>query len=455
MKNELQKKLKQMKQLPPLEVPKRSLLLKKLARCIKQQQSKIIQAISEDFEHRSANETLLAEIMVSLEEIHHNIKHIDQWVKPQTRHSNWKFYPSKCAISPQPLGVVGIMAPWNYPFNLVMAPLAAAISAGNRVMIKPSEVTPKTSLLIHKIIADVFHDDEVYVVLGDVSVASAFSQLPLDHILFTGSTQVGKIIMRNAAEHLTPVTLELGGKSPVLIDDKYDLKAAAKSIVGGKWFNAGQTCIAPDYILIHKDRKKALINALTQQIKAAYPNITASKDYSHIVNSSHHNRLNKLLDGIAEDQIFAPLGTDAPGRMMKPVVVDEPAADSPLMQEEIFGPILPIIAIDTIEDALQYVSRRARPLTLYLFSNHPRTIKKVREESISGSLAINDTLVQFAQEGLAFGGVGASGMGAYHGHQGFQAMSHMKSVYYQSRLNFNFMARAPFTKLKQKFINML
>lgn len=455
MKNQMHQQLEQMKQLPPLELPRRKLLLKKLAKSIKQHQASVIKAISEDFEHRSANETLLAEIMISLDEIHANIKHIDQWVKPKITNSNWKFYPSKCSVSPQPLGVVGIMAPWNYPFNLVMAPLAAAISAGNRVMVKPSEITPKTSRLINEILTSVFKDDEVYTVLGDVTVASKFSQLPLDHILFTGSTQVGKIIMRNAAEHLTPVTLELGGKSPVIIDEKYNLKTAAKSIVGGKWFNAGQTCIAPDYILINKERKGELIEALISQIKVAFPDIASSQDYSHIVNTSHHHRLSKLLDGIASEKITSPLGSENKGRMIKPVIVDEPEIDSPLMQEEIFGPILPIIAIDSIDDALSFINERARPLTLYLFSNQPKIIKKVREESTSGSLAINETLLQFAQEGLAFGGVGASGMGAYHGYQGFQAMSHMKSVYYQSRLNFNFMARAPFTKLKQKFINLL
>ena len=454
MKNALQEQLQHMKQLPPLELSKRKQLLKKLARCIKQQQAQVVKAIDKDFEHRSAHETLLAEIMVSLDEIHHNIKHMNQWVKPTFNHSNWKFYPSKCAISPQPLGVVGIMAPWNYPFNLVMAPLAAAISAGNRVMIKPSEITPQTAQLIKDIIGEVFQEDEVYVALGDVNVASEFSQLPLDHILFTGSTQVGKIIMRNAAEHLTPVTLELGGKSPVLIDASYNLDLAAKSIVGGKWFNAGQTCIAPDYILIDKQRKAALIQALSKQLQKVYPESNPI-DYSHIVNPSHHQRLQQLLNDIDESKISTPLGTETTGRMMRPVIVDEPALESPLMQHEIFGPILPIICVDSIDDGLAFIKQRAKPLTLYLFSNRSSVIKKVREQSISGSLAINDTLVQFVQEGLHFGGVGASGMGAYHGYPGFQAMSHMKSVYFQSRLNFNFMARAPFTQLKQKFIDWL
>ncbi len=451
----MKKTLEEMKKLPPLALPRRIELLKKLAKQIKKEQAEVIKAVSADFEHRSSHETLLAEIMVSFEEIKHNIKHIKNWVKPNTRNSNWKFYPSKCAISPQPLGVVGIMAPWNYPFNLVMAPLAAAISAGNRVMIKPSEVTPKTAQLIKNLLSEVFQQDEVQVTLGDVTVASEFSQLPLDHILFTGSTQVGKIIMRNAAEHLTPVTLELGGKSPVIIDENYNLDTAAKSIVGGKWFNAGQTCIAPDYILIDSKRKPKLIKALLKHIDKAYPNITENSDYSHIINSSHHNRLLKLLDGVDNKQIHMPSNGTSNNRKMPPVLVDEPALDSPLMKEEIFGPILPIVSTGSLDSALSFIKTRARPLTLYLFSNKASSIKKVREESVSGSLAINDTLVQFAQEGLPFGGVGASGMGSYHGYQGFKAMSHMKSVYFQSRLNFNALARAPFSQLKNKLIKFL
>lgn len=451
MKTQLQK----MKQLPAIDVGQRKQLLKKLARTIKQHKKRVITAINNDFSHRSNHESLLAEIMVSLEEIHHNIKHLNAWVKPQIRHSNWKFYPSKCAIVPQALGVVGIMAPWNYPFNLVMAPLAAAISAGNRVMIKPSEMTPLTAQLIKDILAEVFDDDLVHVVLGDVTVASEFSQLAFDHMLFTGSTAVGKIIMRNAAEHLTSVTLELGGKSPVLIDDNYPLDKVAKSIVGGKWFNAGQTCIAPDYILVHENRKMDLIQALTSALLKAYPEQTRHKDYSHIINSAHHNRLTQLLKGLDEQQVVAPFGTASNKQMMPPLLVDNPAPESPLMQQEIFGPILPIVSVQSMDEALQFVNQRARPLTLYLFSNRSSTIQQVQSQTLSGSLAINETLVQFAQEGFPFGGVGASGMGSYHGIQGFMTMSHMKSVYYQSRLNVNFLARAPFKNWKEKIIKWL
>ncbi len=444
-----------MKSLPPLTLAERKAGLKRLAQDIKTNQQAIADAINADFSHRSQHETRLAEIMLSLDEIHHNLKHLRRWTQPVVQHSNWKFYPSKCAIVPQPLGVVGIMAPWNYPFNLVMAPLAAAIAAGNRVMVKPSEITTQTAELIKDMLHRVFGADVVHVVTGDVEVAAAFSQLPLDHILFTGSTQVGKIIMRNAAEHLTPVTLELGGKSPVVIDAGYDLNRAARSIVSGKWFNAGQTCIAPDYILIDPKRKTALLAAIKTQFEQAYPDWNNNPDYTHIVNDQHHNRLASLLQDIPSEQVIHLTADSEQDRRFTPCLVNDPDLDSPLMQNEIFGPIMPIISSPNLEADLAFINQRARPLTLYLFSNRSSTIERIKTQTTSGSLAINDTLVQFAQEGLAFGGVGASGMGSYHGHEGFKAMSHMKPVYYQSRLNFNGLARAPFTRLKDKIINWL
>lgn len=451
----LKQTLDHMKTLPPLSVAARKKGLKRLAQAIRDQQAAIIDAISEDFSHRSQHETRLAEIMLSLDEINHNLKHLSHWAQVKVQHSGWKFYPSKCAIVPQPLGVVGIMAPWNYPFNLVMAPLAAAIAAGNRVMVKPSEVTERTADLIKDMLHQVFGQDVVHVVTGDVDVAAAFSQLPLDHILFTGSTQVGKIIMRNASEHLTPVTLELGGKSPVVIDQGYDLNQAARSIVSGKWFNAGQTCIAPDYVLINPERKAELIKAIKTQFDQAYPDWPNNPDFTHIINQQHHQRLQSLLEGVPTEKTHHLATESSQERRFTPCLVDDPDLSSRLMQDEIFGPILPIISSPNIQADLAFINQRARPLTLYLFSNRAATIEQVKTQTTSGSLAVNDTLVQFAQKGLAFGGVGASGMGAYHGVEGFKAMSHMKPVYYQSRLNFNGLARAPFTRLKQRIIAKL
>ncbi len=453
----MHKKLETMKQLPPLALNIRINKLKQLAQCIKANQADIIKAVNSDFSHRSAEESQLAEVMVCLDEIKHALKHIKQWTKDQVRHTNWKFFPSKCAISPQPKGVVGIMAPWNYPFNLVIEPLVAAIAAGNRVMVKPSEMTPNTAKMTQAILAKVFSEDEVFVVLGDVSVADAFSKLPLDHILFTGSTQVGKIVMRNASENLVPLTLELGGKSPVVIDDNYSINRAAQSIVQGKWFNAGQTCIAPDYILVSHAKQKQLIAAIQKQVQISYPDYEHNGDYTAIINTHHYQRLNQMLTGLNDSQIIK-LGKDKSAdvcRKMAPTLVIDPNNDHPVMQNEIFGPILPILTVDGIDQAIEYINKNPKPLTLYLFSNSKKTIKAIRERTQSGSLAINETLVHFAQEGLPFGGIGASGMGSYHGYQGFVAMSHMKSVYYQSRINVNQMVRAPFTSLKKKILKLL
>lgn len=449
----MKKQLQQMKTLPPLTMARRIESLKKLAACIHHKQADIIQALHQDFGHRCEQETLLAEIMVCLDEIHYTLKHIKQWVRPKTWHANWKFYPSKCSISPQPKGVVGIMAPWNYPFNLVIEPLTAAIAAGNRVMVKPSEITPHTAQLIEQLIGDVFTNDEVAVVLGGVEVANEFSGLPLDHILFTGSTQVGKIIMRNASENLTPLTLELGGKCPVLIDRKYDLKKAANSIVKGKWFNAGQTCLAPDYILIESDRQAELIEALTAVINETYPNPDSNPDYSCVINDNHRQRLQQLQNGLQPEQLKA-MGQATDNRI-PPTLVINPSRDHAIMQSEIFGPLLPIIQCDDIDTAIDFVNQGDKPLTLYLFSDSPKTIKQVREQTQSGSLALNETLVHFAQQGLPFGGIGMSGMGSYHGYQGFVSMSHMKSVYFQSKINLNNLVRAPYTQLKKKFMALI
>ncbi len=445
-----------MKQLPALTLAERTARLKSLARIIRQHQVEIINTVSSDFSHRCAQESQMAEVMVCLDEIKHTLKNIKQWTREKVWHANWKFFPSKCAISPQPKGVVGVMAPWNYPFNLVIEPLVAAIAAGNRVMIKPSEVTPKTATLTQKLLRQVFTEDEVFVVLGDAKVANEFSQLPLDHLLFTGSTQVGKIIMNNASQHLTPLTLELGGKSPVLIDDNYPLDKAANSIAKGKWFNAGQTCIAPDYILISKERKAELVEQLKQQLTTSYPDFAENDDYTAVVNAHHMQRLNKYTEGLAATQIVPLSESSEPARQkIPPTLILDPAADHPIMQEEIFGPYLPIMTIDTLQDGIDFINQGERPLTLYLFSHRPAVIRQVREQTTSGSLAINETLVHFAQEGLPFGGIGASGMGSYHGHQGFLAMSHMKSVYYQSRINLNNLVRAPYSQLKKKILNWM
>src|SRR5690606_13458112 len=392
--------LKKMQQLPALTLAQRLSALHNLQKIIQQRKQDIITAINSDYGHRAPQETLLAEVLVNLEDIKHTRKHLPQWLQTKKWGADWKFWPSRCAIVPEAKGVDGIMAPWNYPFNLVIGPLTAAIAAGNRVMIKPSEMTPKTAELIKSLLAEVFTEDEVFVQLGDIEIADQFSRLPLDHLLFTGSTPVGKIIMRNAAENLTPVTLELGGKSPVLIDRDYPLEKAAKSIAKGKWFNAGQTCIAPDYILIESDRIPALIAALNKHTHSAYPSIDKSNgDYSCVINKSHFERLQGLLKQLPEEQIIT-LYPDQKnqGNRMTPVIVNNPDRQQNLMQEEIFGPILPIVAIKNLAEAIDYINQNDKPLTLYLFSNRRQIIHQVQQQTSSGSLAVNETLVHFAQQ---------------------------------------------------------
>jgi acyl-CoA reductase-like NAD-dependent aldehyde dehydrogenase len=443
---------------PNLDLETRKNRLKSLKKAIKAHTDDIIKALNQDYGQRNEQETRLAEIMICLDEINHTLKHVDAWVKPVKKMASYKFMFSKVATIPQALGTVGIISPWNYPFNLAIAPMVAAIAAGNKVMLKPSEVTPKTSDLIAKICSEVFKDTEVAVSLGGVEVAQEFSSLPFKHLLFTGSTAVGKIIMSAAAKNLTPVTLELGGKSPTLIDPNYNLKTAAKSIIGGKYYNAGQTCIAPDYILVQEKQKQKLVDALVAETKKCFPDILNKPGYTAVINNNHYQRINTLADAASKDcEVVWPLGEekDDNKNLFPPMFILDPKDDNPVMQGEIFGPLLPIITYKTMDDAIEYINSKANPLTLYLFSNSSKVIKQVTNQTLSGSFAVNETLVQFAQEGVPFGGVGESGMGSYHGQNGFQAFSHMKSVYYQSRINFNGLVRAPYTNLKKKVVALV
>lgn len=443
---------------PNLDLKTRKSRLKSLKHAIKSNTSEIVKALNADYGRRCEQETLLSEIMVCIDEINHTLADIDKWVKPQKSLSDYKFMFSRNAITPQPLGLVGIISPWNYPFNLAIAPLIAAVSAGNKVMLKPSEVTPHTAELIKKILTDVFSENEVGVCLGDVTVAQEFSALPFKHMLFTGSTTVGKHVMSAAAKNLCPVTLELGGKSPTIIDESYDLKKAARSIVGGKFFNAGQTCIAPDYILVPENRLDTFVEELSNEVKTSYPNPLTNPEYTAVINDNHFNRISNLAKQSAEScKSIWPVGSEVDAQMniYPPQFLINPELDSQVMQEEIFGPVLPILTYKNLDDVIKLINSRPNPLTLYLFSNSTKTIEKISNSTLSGSLAVNETLVQFAQKGIAFGGVGESGMGSYHGYEGFKSFSHMKSTYYQSRLNFNSMVRAPYTDFKKKAIEFL
>jgi coniferyl-aldehyde dehydrogenase len=442
---------------PNLNMDTRIARLKKLKAVIVANTDNIIAALNADYGRRCKAETRIAEIMICVSEINHTLAHVKAWARPKVTSAGIKFMFSKNAIIPQPLGVVGIVAPWNYPFNLAIAPLIAAVAAGNKVMLKPSEMTPKTADILAKVCSEAFLDTEVAVSIGELEVAQEFSEQPFKHLLFTGSTVVGKIIMKAAACNLTPVTLELGGKSPVVIDENYSVKKAAASIVGGKFYNAGQTCIAPDYILVKESQQQALIDAIDAEIKRCYPDILNNIDYTAVINERHYNRLNKLAQESEKYPCIWPVGSDMNDdiQLFPPLLIVNPDLDSSIMQSEIFGPILPIIMVTSTDHALEIINNKPNPLTLYIFSKQKKYIKNILENTLSGSVAVNETIVQFAQDGIGFGGIGESGMGSYHGQNGFNSFSHLKSVYYQSRLNFNSMIRAPYTPLKNKIVKLL
>lgn len=428
--------------------------LEDLDRSIRGHLPQIQQALGRDFGHRCEEETLLAEIMGSLKAISHARKHLKSWMKPRSRRVDLTFQPATARIVPQPLGVVGIMAPWNYPFGLVMKPLVSALAAGNRVMIKPSESTPAVAALLRTMLGEIFPESQVCVVEGDDHVARAFTELPFDHLLFTGSSSTGKLVMAAAAKNLTPLTLELGGKSPTIIGDDYDLALAAKSIATGKAFNCGQTCTAPDYVMVPKARVQEFIDSFSSTIRRMYPDPLRNPDYTSVINTRHFDRLQGYLSdavtrGARIVDIYPACRSDESSRKLLPTLVIDPPEDSRIMHEEIFGPLLVVIPYSRLRDAMNFINLRPRPLALYVFTNDRAVENAVLRGTVSGGVTVNDTLLHYTQESLPFGGVGNSGFGAYHGETGFQTFSHAKAVFRQSRINFVDAVRAPYGKLSR------
>ncbi|MBL0951536.1 MAG: coniferyl aldehyde dehydrogenase, partial [Pseudomonas sp.] len=407
--------------------------LKSLSELLTQQQDALIAAISQDFSNRSADETLLAELMPSLHGIHYASKRIKKWMKPSRRSVGLQFMPASAKVVYQPLGVVGIIVPWNYPLFLAIGPLTGALAAGNRVMIKMSESTPVTSQLVKDLLARIFPEDLVSVALGEAEVGMAFSKLPFDHLLFTGATSIGKHVMRAAAENLTPVTLELGGKSPAIVSADVPLEHAAERIAFGKTLNAGQTCVAPDYVLVPRDRLDGFVAAYRDVVQRFYPQLKDNPDYTAIINERQLARLTGYLqDAQAKGARIVPIYPEAQGRRLPQSLVLDVTDDMKLMQDEIFGPLLPVVPYDRIEDAFAYVNARPRPLALYYFGYDKREQQRVLHETHSGGVCLNDTLLHVAQDDMPFGGVGPSGMGHYHGHEGFLTFSKAKGVSWPS-----------------------
>ncbi len=427
--------------------------LQRLRAILKARLPQMAEAIAADFGHRSTHESLIADGMTVLNEIDHLLGHLRGWMRPRRVGVGWRFWPARAQTRAVPLGVVGVISPWNYPVNLALIPLATAIAAGNHVILKPSEHTPLTSAFLHELLADVFPADRVAVVQGDAALASALSGSPLDHLVFTGSTAVGRKVMAAAARHLTPLTLELGGKSPAIVCSDYPLPKAAARLATGKWFNAGQTCIAPDYVLIDSRRQRELVQQLQTQVRARYGDFSDPSDYTRIINDGQYQRLQGYLAQARERGVpVIELASIDPERarrerLIVPTIVLDPPAGLELMQEEIFGPILPVCAYPDLDAALADVQGRDRPLALYVFSEQRAVVERILGQVVAGGVTVNDTLLHFAVNGLPFGGVGPSGMGAYHGRAGFDAMSKQLPVLWQSRWAASDMLKPPYSRI--------
>ncbi len=435
--------------------------LDRLAAMGEKHASQIVETISADFGHRSPHETRMAELLIVDTAIRHARRHLKGWMKTRRVTTAMHYLPASNRLMRQPLGVIGIVAPWNYPYQLSITPAIAAIAAGNRVMVKPSELTPRFSGLLQRIVGESFAENELAVVTGDAETGKAFTELPFDHLFFTGSTGVGRMVAQAAAKNLTPVTLELGGKSPAILDPSSDLATVAPRLAFGKLLNAGQTCIAPDYAFVPRDRIDSFVEHMRRAVAALYPRLAANPDYTSIVSDRHFARLQGLLEDArskgARIVIINPAGEtfDPAGRKQPPTLVLGATPEMKLMQEEIFGPILPVLAYARIEEAIAYINRHDQPLALYWFGADNASRDKVLSQTISGGVTLNDCIWHIAQEDQPFGGVGASGSGCYHGEWGFRTFSKEKPVFNQSRLNGMYLMYPPYGKKFERMLALL
>lgn len=424
-------------------------------------QDEIAESIRQDFGNRAKAESLLAEVFTVVEGARHARANLHEWMAAEEKAVHWALWPARAEVRYQPLGVVGIIAPWNYPVNLAFGPLVGAFAAGNRAMLKPSELTPRTAMLLEKMVRDNFAEDELAVVQGGPEVAEAFSRLPFDHLLFTGSTRVGRAVMRAAAENLTPVTLELGGKSPAIIGEQYDVGDAAAKILFGKCFNAGQTCIAPDYVLVPEFKAGAFVEGARKAVAKMFPRLADNADFTSVVSDRHYARLQGLLEDArakgARIVELNPAGEtlDPASRKIAPTLILEATEEMHVMQEELFGPLLPVRTYGALTEAIDYVNDHPRPLALYFFDHSEANVERVLEQTVAGGVCINETLLHFAQDELPFGGVGDSGMGAYHGHDGFLTFSKKKPIVHQSRVTASTMLRPPYGSMMKLTTKLL
>ena len=420
--------------------------LKKLKQAIKENQNDILSALKADL-NKPEFESFF-ELLVT-QDIDHALKQIKSWVKPKKAKVNLNLLPGSAQIIPEPLGTVLIIGPWNYPFSLMISPLIGAIAAGNCAILKPSEVAPQTSQVVAKLIQETFDPKYITVVEGAVETAQQLLAENFDHIFFTGGTKVGKIIMEAAAKNLTPVTLELGGKSPCVVDTEIDIKETAKRITWGKFLNAGQTCIAPDYLLVNREIKADLVTEIKQCIEKFYgTNPAESPDFARIISERQFSRLESLLQ---DGDIITGGKTNLQERYISPTLMENVSLEAPLMEEEIFGPILPILEYNNLTEAINFINQRPKPLALYLFSKNKQKQTQILENTSSGGVCLNDTVMQFSVTDLPFGGVGNSGIGSYHGKYSFDTFSHFKSVL---RKPFRFDLNLRYAPYEQKLAQM-
>jgi coniferyl-aldehyde dehydrogenase len=434
--------------------------LQRLRTALKSRLPEMAAAIAADFGHRSHHESLVSDGMTVLTEIDHLRSHLRRWMKPRRVGTGWRFWPARAEVRSEPVGVVGVISPWNYPVNLALIPLATAIAAGNHVYLKPSEHTPRASAFLRALLAEVFPPERVAVATGGAELAAAFAGLRFDHLVFTGSSAVGRKVMAAAAPNLTPLTLELGGKSPAIVCADVDAERVAARLATGKWFNGGQTCIAPDYVLLVGDaaRRDALVQALRAEVAARYGTLSGeAADYTRIISDAQFARLDGYLDDARRRGLDTPALApthDRAKRLFAPTLVLDPGDDAAVMREEIFGPILPIRTVASLDEAIAFVNARDRPLALYPFSHDRASVERILRNTLAGGVTVNDTLLHFGINALPFGGVGASGMGAYHGRAGFDAMSKALPVLWQPRRAGSDLLKPPYSKVA-RFIDFL
>jgi coniferyl-aldehyde dehydrogenase len=428
----------------PVSLAARKDRLKRCIALMSENADAFVKALSDDFGHRSADQSLLTDVVASIRSAKHALKHIESWMRPEKRKVEFPLglLGARARVAYQPKGVIGIISPWNFPVQLTMGPLIGALGAGNRAMIKSSEFTPSVAALFETLGPKYFGEDEVAFFSGGPDVGQAFARLAFDHLLFTGATGIGKHILHAAADNLVPVTLELGGKSPVIVGKSANIKQAAERITIGKMLNAGQICLAPDYLLVPEESEAAIIAGIKDAVAVMYPTLLANDDYTSVINARHRDRLQSYLDDARDKggEVIEvnPAGEDfaaSNGNKMPLFIVRNPDDSMKVMQDEIFGPVLPVKTVRSTAAAIDYVNAHDRPLGLYYFGTDLAEEREVLEKTISGGVTVNDVVFHVSMEDLPFGGVGPSGMGSYHGLDGFRTFSHAKSIYRQPKID--------------------